>query len=100
MTRPALAAEEGLACPGVADDDAGRLEPRLVIAGGTEGMDERRDIGNLIVGEHEFRHAGAAAAHHRRDELAVLIVEHRARSEQAWTDVAAARVGAVAELAV
>ena len=38
-----------------------------------------------------------AALHDRRDQLAVLIVQHDAGAQQARTAVAAARVGAVAE---
>src|SRR5580765_3543576 len=100
MARAALGAKERFPRPGVADDDARWLDAGFVVAGGAEGVDEGGDVGNLVVGQRELRHAGTAGAHHRRDQLAMLIVEHGARSEQARAAVAATGVGAVAELAV
>src|SRR3954471_9468133 len=98
MTRAARRVEERLARLRVADDDARRLDPGFVVAGGAEGVDERGDVRDLLVGEREFRHPRTSAADDRRDQLAVLIVEHDARAQQAGAAVAAARVGAVTEL--
>src|SRR5476649_953001 len=100
MARRAFCAEERFAGPRVADDDARRLETRLVVAGSPERVRERGDVGDLIVGECERRHAGPAGAHDRRHQLTCLIVEDDTRAQQARSAVAAARVGAVAKLAV
>ena len=54
-----------------------------------------------LAAEIELRHAGRPAVlHDRGDAFAVLIVLHELRAQQARSAVAAARVGAVAELAV
>ena len=63
-------------------------------------MDESGDVFHLIVAERELGHAGTAAPNDRRNALAVLVVEHNRRSEQARAAVAAAGIGAVAELAI
>jgi hypothetical protein len=65
-------------------------------------MEKRGDVGNLIVRHPEPWHAaiGAPVLHDRSDQLAVLIVEHDRRAQQARSAIAAARVGTVAEGAV
>src|SRR5262249_58522290 len=102
VTPGAVPAEERLAGLRVADDDARRTDARLVVSGGAEGVDERGEVGHLIVGEWKLRHAAidASVANNRRDELAVLILEHDRRSQQAGPGVAATRIRAVTETAI
>ena len=100
MARRAFRVEVRLSGGGVADDDARRLETGLVVAGGTEGVQERRDVGHLRVRKRELRHAGAPGTDDRRDQLSVVVGEDDLRAQQARPAVAAAGVGAVAELAV
>jgi hypothetical protein len=95
-----FALKNALSGGGVADDDARRLEAGLVVAGGAERVQERRDVGNLRVGERELRHAGAPGTDDRRDQLSVVVGEDHLRAQQARPAVAAAGVGAMAELAV
>src|SRR5262249_30249622 len=102
MTRSAGPREVRLSRLRVADDDARRLHARRVVAGGGEAVDEGDDVLNLRVCEAEPGPpaVGAAVLHHRRDQLAVLVVEDDGRAQQARSAVAAARVRAVAERAV
>ena len=100
MAGRALVLEVRLACLRVADDDARRLDARFVVARGAEAVHERGNVRDLIVGQRKFRHPRTSAADHGRDQLAMLIVEHRAGAQQARAAVAAARVSAVAELAI
>src|SRR5439155_22903171 len=102
MARRAPRAKEPLAGRRIADEHTRRLVPRLVVAGSFERMDERRDVGNLIRREGKLRHTavGPTVLDDRRDELAMLIVEHDAGAKQARSAVAAARIDSVAERAV
>ena len=63
-------------------------------------MNERGDVGDLLVGHRELRHAGAAAAHHRGHQLALVVGEHQRRAQQTRSAIAAAGVRAVTELAI
>src|SRR4051812_33973361 len=100
MTGRALCFEERLPRRGVTDQDTRWLQPRLVVAGRFEGVDERRDVCNLFVGERELRHPRTATADDRRNQLSLLIRQHHGRPQQAWSAIAAAGVDAMAELAV
>ena len=100
MTRRTSRGEEGLARLRVADDDARRPVSGFVVAGGAEAVDEGGDVFYLIIVERELGHARAAAPHDGRNALAVLVLEHNRGAEQARPAVAAAGVGAVAELTI
>src|SRR5262245_32757678 len=101
MTGGALRFEVRLAGRGISRHDRGGTHPRRVAAVDRETVEERRDVGDLRVGEVELRHLRRpAGAHDAGDRLAVLIVLNELRAEQTRSAVAAARVGAVAELAV
>src|SRR5690242_6248779 len=102
MTGGAPRVEEPLARLRVADDDIRRAQARLVVTGRAERKDERRDAGNLIVGQRELRHPAidAAVLHDRSDQLTGPILEDDLRPQQTGSAVTAAGVGAMAERAV
>src|SRR5205823_14153 len=79
MTRRARAHEVRLASLSVADDDAWRTEAGFVAPCGPERMYERREIADLGVSQWKLRHSALrpSCADHRRDKLAIAIVEHQ-----------------------
>ena len=65
-------------------------------------MNESGDVGDLRVGQIEFRHAtiGTAILDDGGDEFTIFVVEHNLRTNQVGSALAALRGGSVAKAAV
>src|SRR5436190_1926798 len=101
MTRCAFGVEEGFSRFRVADQNTDRFLTRLVITADAEAMDECGDIGNLGRSQRQSRHFVAdAVLHDRRNQLAVLVVQHGLRTDEAGASRSAARIRAMTERAV
>ena len=70
---------------------------REIAAAHAKAVDERSDVGNLLLGEFEFRHCGDAVPKNVADEFAALIVQNDLGAKQIRSAVTAARIIAVTE---
>src|SRR5579884_266090 len=100
MARRAFALKYLLSRSRIADENTRRHHARDVVTADTEAVNVSRDVGNLRGCQRQLRHLAPAVLNHGRNEFAVLIVQNQFRAKEVRPAFTAARVRAVAEIAV
>src|SRR5690349_12048356 len=103
MTRGTTALSVEIRLPGarITDQNALFLECTFA-AGGINAVQKSCDVSNLLPAHVKFRHAPVSSSilHNRRQDLALLIIQHQWRAQQIGPDLAAMGIRAMAEGAV